>query len=476
MAGSVTEIVVPYLGAAVEEGVVTQWIRGVGDAVRQGEPVCEIATDKVDMEVEAPEDGVIVRVLVEVDEAAAIGAPIAELAPPGSQPAEAPTESGQAQGPAGAQVEPEPEISGEIAEPAMLEYMEGQSPPAAPSEGQAGRHSTAVEAGRFEPDRVTAALLARRRRDGAPLASPVARRIAAEHGLPIDRIEGGGGGGRIRKADVLRALEEAQRPEPARAAASVERTGPPADGATDLPAGYEDVPFEPVAHTRLRRSIAEHMVRSRRTAAHVTTAVEVDMSAAERAREAVNSRRDAAGSRRLSPLPFVGRVAAATLLEFPDLNATFAEDRTLRWKEVNLGVAVDAGAGLLVPVVRGAEGMTVDALGEAISAVARRTRDGEIAPDDLAGGTFTITNVGPMGAIAVAPTINQPQVAILGMPATVKRPVVIAGPEGEDLIAVRPMLQLSLTFDHRVVDGAEATRCVARMKGLLESWNEAAYS
>ena len=213
------------------------------------------------------------------------------------------------------------------------------------------------------------------------------------------------------------------------------------------------------------------MVRSRRTAAHMTTEVDVDLGRLTDVRAALNTQRQAAGQAKLSFLPFIARATCAALLAHPDLNATFETERLLRWGEVNLGIAVDTPRGLMVPVVRGAERLTVEPLAQAIVDVAARVREGKAGPDDFRAGTFTISNPGSVGAVSAPAIINQPQVGILGMPTIVRRPWVVRLADGQETIAIRPIIRLALTFDHRAVDGADATRCLVDVRRRLEDWS-----
>ncbi|HEX3238540.1 MAG TPA: 2-oxo acid dehydrogenase subunit E2 [Solirubrobacterales bacterium] len=243
-----------------------------------------------------------------------------------------------------------------------------------------------------------------------------------------------------------------------------------------MPPGYDEIPHEVVKTTRVRRAIAEHMSRSRQTAAHMTTEVDVDLREVVRARTELNAARLAAGEAKLSYLPFIARAACAALGEHPDLNATFLGERMVRWQEVNLGVAVDTPEGLLVPVVKGCEKLTAPAIGEAIADLAERARARKLVPDDLAGGTFTLSNPGSVGAVSAPAIINQPQVAILGVPTIQRRPWVVADERGAESIAIRSILRLAVTFDHRAVDGAGATRFAVAVKDHLESWGPEAYT
>jgi 2-oxoglutarate dehydrogenase E2 component (dihydrolipoamide succinyltransferase) len=251
---------------------------------------------------------------------------------------------------------------------------------------------------------------------------------------------------------------------------------PSAAPVVGIPPGYEGVPHEVVPTTRVRQAIAEHMIRSRQTAAHMTTEVDVDLGGVVRARTALNATRLANGEAKLSFLPFIARATCAALTEYPDLNATFQGEQTLRWGQVNLGIAVDTEAGLLVPVIPDAGSLTAPAIGAAIADLAARARDRKLVPDDLAGGTFTISNPGSVGAVSAPAIINQPQVAILGVPTIQRRPWVVTGPDGEEMIAIRSILRLAVTFDHRAVDGADATRFAVAVKDRLESWSIEAYA
>ena len=386
-------IAMPHMGVSVTEGTVVAWHKAVGDAVKEGEPVCAVATDKVDADVESPADGVLARLIAEVGETVQVGQPLAELEGVGC--------------------------------------------------GASGVGALAQR--RFEPAAAAAAVLSRSGRR-APISSPVARRIAERHGIDLASVEGTGMRGRVRKVDVL-ALVGAPAPTP--------DTPHPTP---EIPKGYEDVPHDVVPHTRNRKLIAEHMVRSRRTAAHMTTEADADMSAASRARKETN----------VSYLALIAHATCAALREFPSLNATFQEERLVRWGEVNMGIAIDTEAGLLVPVIRRCERLSATEITAAIADLAERARSQKLTADDMRAGTFTISNPGSLGGVSAMAIINQPQVAILGTPAIVRRPWVVTGEHGDETIGIRPIMRLALTYDHRAVDGAEATRCVVRIKQLLE--------
>jgi pyruvate dehydrogenase E2 component (dihydrolipoamide acetyltransferase) len=423
---TVTDIVMPPMGVSVEEGTIVKWHVSVGDAVTVDQPICDIATDKVDTEILAVADGVISELVAGEGATVAVGQVLARLA--GSGPA-AP-------------------VSPVSAGPALM--------------AGAGADPTAAAQRAF--DRLG-------RRAGKP-ASPVARRLAAERGIALQGVLGTGRLGRIRKQDVLDAVA-AIAPAAGRTEPSPPREAPAA--ARGVPLGYDDVPFEIVPTSPHRRAISEHMTRSRQTSAHMTTEVEADMHHVGRVREAINESQLQTGGVRVSYLSFIARAAMIVLAAHPDLNATFQHERTLRWQQVNLGVAVDTPTGLIVPVIRAAEQMTVLGLAQAIVAAAERARTRTLTADDLRAGTFTISNPGSVGAVSAPAIINQPQVAILGTPAIVKRPWVVQTADGTDVIAPRPIMKLALTFDHRAVDGADATRYLVAVKDALESWDAQDY-
>lgn len=420
----VVAVPLPHMGVSVEEATVVAWHKAPGDDVRAGEPLCDIATDKVDTEVVSPADGVLARVVAAEGDTVAIGAVLAELTVAPAEPV------------------------------------------------AAGGIPAAVGPRRFDAaaaaERVVAVAVPRR---NGVVTSPVARRLAADAGIDLADVAGSGLRGRIRKADVLAAIESRDRSEEMQPSEVGDR--PTAGG---LPRGYDDVPHEIVKTTRQRRITAEHMIRSRRTAAHMTTEAEIDMSAAARARDELNRVRAGAREARVSHLALIARVTCAALEEFGDLNATFEVERLIRWREINLGVAVDTDHGLVVPVIRGCQRLTAPAIADAIAGLAQRARARRLTPDDLRAGTFTISNPGSVGGYSAMAIINQPQVAILGTPVIVRRPTVVRDAHGDEAIGIRPMLTLTLTFDHRAIDGAQATRCVVRMKELLETWDATAYT
>jgi pyruvate dehydrogenase E2 component (dihydrolipoamide acetyltransferase) len=458
-----TVIPLPHMGVSVEEGTVIEWHKRVGEEVAEGELICEISTDKVDTEIMSPASGTLTKILAEAGDTVAVGGALAEL------------DGGSGGAPATGIDSPDATPRGEDSAEASegngaSRGVSGEPTPASTADIGARAAGGLDAVGSFDPRAAAEAVTSLPRDE--PLASPVARRVAAERGVALRSVSGSGRNGRIRKADVLAAAAAG----PSSSGAAAARRAPAPAGPQGILPGYEGIPHEVVATTRVRRAIAEHMIRSRRTAAHMTTEVDVDLSAAVRARAELNRSRLAAGAPKLSFLPFIARATCAALAEHPDMNATFQGEQTIRWGEVNLGVAVDTDAGLLVPVIRNAGAFTAAAIGEAIAGLAARARDRKLAPDDLAGGTFTISNPGSVGAVSAPAIINQPQVAILGIPTIQRRPWVVTGPGGEEMIAIRSILRLAVTFDHRAVDGADATRFAVAVKERLETWGVEAYA
>jgi pyruvate/2-oxoglutarate dehydrogenase complex dihydrolipoamide acyltransferase (E2) component len=459
------DVVMPQMGVSVSEGTIVAWRKQPGDWVEYEEPIVDISTDKIDTEVPSPAAGRLSEIVVEVGTTVDVGTVLARIATD-ARPGEAHAS--------------EHDGNGAAHEPPTSE--------AAAATGETPAPATSTPS----PEPATAVP------DDAPRRrySPVVSRMAAEHGLDLSKIEGTGRGGRVRKQDVLAYLEnggaaaapaEAERPEPPLHIESPYRPEPPAPRpapaaaeappatapppaapppAPAAPAPTPAPPPEPVATgrgeplSRMRKSIGEHMKRSLKTAAHCTTIVECDMSAVERRRAAIGT----------TALPIVARCVVEALREFPDLNAWLEGDTFTRHDQVHLGIAVSlAEDGLIVPVVRDAQDLSDEGLGRRIRDLARRARDRELQPDDVRGGTFTITNPGQYGALAATPIINQPQVAILDLEAVVKRPVVITDAGGNDSIAIRPMTMLCMSWDHRAIDGAYAARFLTALRKRIEA-------
>ncbi|EFC85796.1 catalytic domain of component of various dehydrogenase complexes [Parafrankia sp. EUN1f] len=449
-------VAMPHLGVSVTEGTLTTWLKDVGEEIAVGEPICEVSTDKVDTQIESTVAGVLAEQRFAEGDVVPVGEALAVVTADGSVPD--PTAARIADGPA---------LAAPVGEPGR-----GLAPSPSTAVAPSGTSDVSsgpanVSSGPFDHEAAISQLLAGIARGNRPAASPLARRTAAELGVEIAAVAGTGGGGRITPDDVSRRAASAQITSlPVKAP----EVSPSPKNDSEIPAGYEDVPFEAVPTSRIRQATAEHMTRSRRTSAHMTTEVDVDLGRLTDVRAALNAQRQGAGQPKLSFLPFIARAACAALLDHPDLNATFQNERLLRWREINLGIAVDTPRGLMVPVIRGAQRLTVEALGQSIVDAAARVRDRKAGADDYRAGTFTISNPGSVGAVSAPAIINQPQVGILGMPTIVRRPWAVRLADGQETIAIRPIIRLALTFDHRAVDGADATRCLVDVRRRLQAW------
>jgi pyruvate dehydrogenase E2 component (dihydrolipoamide acetyltransferase) len=462
--GTAVDVVMPQMGVSVSEGTVTRWAKQVGETVEADETLLEISTDKVDTEVPSPASGVVSEILVQEGETVEVGTLLAriggETAAPQEPPAAAPEPA-----PAAPQAEPEPQA----AEPAPTSTPE-QAPAPAPAPAPAAEPSG----------------------NGRSFVSPVVARIAAEHGIDPTQVPGTGGGGRVTKKDIQAFIEsgaqaQAAAPEapPAPAEAPSEPEPAPAAAAAPPPkpapspvaaqAAGEGESEEPMS--AMRRGIAEHMRRSLDTAAHVTSAIEVDMTKVVAIREKLKKEYQAAYGVNPTYLAFIARAATETLRDYPWVNGEIRGDKIVTRNFVNLGFAVELtdGKGLIVPVVKNAETLNLLGMAKAIAGIAKRARDKQLTPDDVAGGTFTITNPGGYGTFHGTPVISQPQSGILGTYAIVKRPWVITDEDGHDAIAIRSMMNLTLTYDHRLVDGALAGRFLRDLRERLQSWGEADY-
>jgi 2-oxoglutarate dehydrogenase E2 component (dihydrolipoamide succinyltransferase) len=436
--GTAVDVVMPQMGVSVSEGTVTRWLKNVGDAIAADETLLEISTDKVDTEVPSPRSGVLSEILVQEGETVPVGTLLARIGGEGA--AQPPAAALEPPAP-----EPEPEPAGAAPEPAPA-----PAPPAEPhGNGAAESHI---------------------------FVSPVVARIAAEHGIDPSQIAGSGQGGRVTKKDILAFVEQsppAAPPAPAPAAPPPARltsqtpqaSGPVADG--DL--------VEPM--NAMRRGIADHMRRSLDTAAHVTSAIEVDMSKVVSIREKLKAEYTKSYGVNPTYLAFVARATVDTLRDWPWVNAELRGDSIVTHNYVNLGfaVALEGGKGLIVPVLKHAEGLNLLGMARGIADLAARARSKGLTPDDVVGGTFTITNPGSFGTFHGTPIISQPQSGILGTYAVVKRAWVIQDELGQDVIAIRPIMNLTLTYDHRIVDGAYAGQFLHDLAERLQSWGEADY-
>jgi 2-oxoglutarate dehydrogenase E2 component (dihydrolipoamide succinyltransferase) len=433
------DVTMPQMGVSVAEGTVVEWKKQPGDWVEADEIIASISTDKIDTDVESPATGRVQEIVVAVGETVDVGVTLARIATD-ARPGE-------------------PHVSENgLAEPEAQPEPKAQPEPDAQPEPRSRRYS------------------------------PVVMRIAAEHGIDLDQVQGTGRGGRVRKQDVLAFVEDGGAPaEPPMHIESPYRPEEPAAPRTRRPRfgrAEEEAPPSPapapapapaghaVPLSRMRQSIGEHMLHSLQTAATCTTVAEADLSRIEAARTQSG----------LTYLPYIARATIDTLAEFPALNATLEDGAVTTYEGVHLGIAVSLGdersggeraareSGLIVPVIRDAQEYSVEGLAKRIKDLARRARAGELSPEEVRGGSFTITNPGGYGSIIATPVINQPQVAILDTEAVVKRPVVVTDELGNDSIAIRPMTYLCMSWDHRALDGALAARFLSGLRKNLEAW------
>jgi len=467
------DVVMPQMGVSVSEGTITKWLKQPGDTIEADEALLEISTDKVDTEVPSPASGVVQKILSQEGETVAVGETIAVIGPEGAEveSAEAPAEA-----------PPEPATAAAAEEAEGVSSAEGETASAATTEAEPA-------AAPAEPAPAPAAPSGDG--DGKAFVSPVVARIASEHGVDVAQVPGTGRGGRVTKKDILAFVEsggEAQA-APAAPAAPAEPEAPapttpqPAAAEPPKPAPAPQPAAEPQAGeqteavTAMRRGIAEHMRRSLDTSAHVTSAIEVDMSKVVAIRAKLKKEYQSAYGVNPTYLSFVARAAVETLRDYPWINGELRGDQIVTRSFVNLGFAVELadGKGLIVPIVKNAETLNLLGMAKAVTDIAQRARDKQLLPDDVQGGTFTITNPGGYGTFHGTPVISQPQSGILGTYAVVKRPWVVQDELGQDVIAIRPIMNLTLTYDHRLVDGAYAGRFLRDLKQRLESWDESAY-
>ena len=506
-------VTMPRLGESVSEGTVTRWLKQVGEHVSTNEPLLEVSTDKVDTEIPSPVAGTLTAILVGEDATVAVGADLAvvggapgageagggdaqqagapdaeaalpaESAPEPDRPQPAPTpppESAEQAtrptpehpAPTHEQGLPEPtEVpQAYAAEPAPLP-PQSPAPSAPPSAAAQGRAAPAAPAATGnEPNGV----------DASAYVTPLVRKLATQHGVDLASLRGTGVGGRIRKQDVLDAAQAAAEQTERAAAAQATAEQPPAvppqtssTGSDTAPAAVGGFSVSPKRGTtekmsRLRKVIAQRMVESLQVSAQLTTVVEVDVTRISRLRDRAKRDFEAREGVKLSFLPFFALAAVEALKQHPSVNASVEGDQITYHGAEHLGVAVDTERGLLVPVIRDAGDLNIAGLSRKIADLAERTRGNKVTPDELGGGTFTLTNTGSRGALFDTPIINQPQVAILGTGAVVKRPVVVADRDGGETIAIRSMIYLALSYDHRIVDGADAARFLSTMRTRLE--------
>jgi 2-oxoglutarate dehydrogenase E2 component (dihydrolipoamide succinyltransferase) len=457
------DVVMPQMGVSVSEGTVTKWLKQEGDQVEADESLLEISTDKVDTEVPSPASGTLTQILVQEGETVDVGTKLAVIGGDGT---------------AGA---PEADVPEPATAQAAAESAAVSDAPSAPPTADRVEEATPAPAEQSETTSEPST-------NGKTFVSPVVAKIASEHGVDPSQVHGTGRGGRVTKKDILNFIESGAQAAPP--AAPVQPDAPqapqpppapapkPASAATPLAVPAPSQPgetFEPM--TAMRRGIAEHMRRSLDTSAHVTSAIEVDMSKVSAIRAKLKKEYQQSYGVNPTYLIFVARAAADTLREYPWVNGELRGEQIVTRSYVNLGFAVELqdGKGLIVPVVKNAETLNLLGMAKAVTDIAQRARDKKLLPDEVQGGTFTITNPGGYGTFHGTPVISQPQAAILGTYAVVKRPWVIQDDLGEDVIAIRPIMNLTLTYDHRLVDGALAGRFLRDLRHKLETWDEATY-
>ena len=465
------EVKMPQMGESIAEGTIVRWLKQIGDAVKRDEPLFEISTDKVDAEIPAPSAGVLSEILVKEGETVPINTVVAVINGGGAK-------SAPAAEPAVASAPPVPAVEAIAAKP--------EPPPAAPSAAPV-QHKPAAPAPSSPPAAASAAPPAGSSKEELrrTRSSPLVRKIAEEHGVNIEEIEGTGIGGRITKNDILSFVENrgaapaqpaapspgaaqpaaaasnpvapARAPQPLKVSAGAEsEVGPPPFAEGDR---YE---IEPMS--AMRRRIAERMVESRRISAHVTSFMEVDYTRTARVRDELKGEYLKRDGVKLTFLPFIMKAVIEGIKKWPIINSSVWGDQIVYKKEINIGVAVALDWGLIVPVVRDTDEKSLLGLARSVNDLGERARNKQLKPDEVQGGTFTITNPGIFGGLIGTPIINQPQVAILGVGVIKKRPVVV-----DDAIAIRQIGLLALSFDHRVVDGAVADQFLATLRDVIET-------
>jgi 2-oxoglutarate dehydrogenase E2 component (dihydrolipoamide succinyltransferase) len=443
-----TDVTMPALGESVTEGTVTRWLKQIGDSIEVDEPLLEVSTDKVDTEIPSPVAGTLLAISVSEDETVQVGGKLAVVGEQGAAPTAAAPAPPAPPAPEAAPAPP-PAPAPQAAPAAR------PTPPPAPAEPPA---EPAAANGQPAPN------------GGAPYVTPLVRKLASEHGVDLSRLQGSGVGGRIRKQDVQAAIDSAQQQQAAPA---------PAQGAVapSAPAVSPEASDEAKAlrgttqkMSRLRQVLARRMVESLQTAAQLTTVIEVDVTRIARLRERAKQSFEASEGVKLSFLPFFAKAAVEALKLHPKINASVDEENkavTYHAAE-HLSIAVDTERGLLSPVIHDAGDLNLGGLARKVADLADRTRANKVKPDELSGGTFTLTNTGSRGALFDTPILNPPQVAMLGTGTVVKRPVVVSDGNGGDTIAIRSMVYLALSYDHRLVDGADAARFLTTLKQRLE--------
>ena len=439
-----TIVAMPALGESVSEGTVTRWLKSVGDQVNVDEPLLEVSTDKVDTEIPSPATGILLSIDVPVDSTVPVGARLASIGSSQSTPQTSSVKTPAPSAPVPSPVIPSPAPSAPPAQPQI------QTPQVSAPQNVATTKSMTKSNGALVDAYVT----------------PIVRKLANENGVDLAKVKGTGVGGRIRKEDVLSSVAKPN------ISPSTVIVNPPASSPAQSyskPVAASPLRGTKVTMTRLRKVIAARMLESLQVSAQLTTVIEVDITRIARLREQSKANFESREGVKLSFLPFFAVAVCEALKVHPVLNSSVEGDEITYHAAEHLGIAVDTERGLLVPVIRDAGDLNMGGIARKIADVAARTRDNQISPDELGGGTFTITNTGSRGALFDTPIINQPQVAILGIGSVVKRPMVVKGEDGGETIAIRSMVYLALSYDHRIVDGADAARFLSTLKERLEA-------
>ena len=454
------DVIMPQMGESIAEGTVTKWLKNVGDKVERDEPLLEISTDKVDAEIPSPAAGTVTEILAKEGDTVPVNAVVARIAAEGEAAAPAPA------APEEKTVEkPKPAPEPAAQSPSLPVSQSPSEPAGQPGNretGQPEREAEQPEEPSTREAEEPVSLDERRRTKSSPLV----RKIAKENNVDISQVQGTGISGRVTKNDIL---DYIQQPKPAATAAAAPQQQPAQQRAPQARppqfAPGENVRIEPLSV--MRKRIAQHMIESKHTSAHVTTVFEVDFTNIDKLRR---RHKDDYAQRgvKLTYLPFIVQAIIAGLREFPILNASMDESSVIYHRDMNIGIAVALEWGLIVPVLKQADELNILGIARAVNDLGDRARAKKLSPDDVQGGTFTITNPGIFGSLFGTPVINQPQVAILGVGGVKKRPVVVETKEG-DFIAIRSMCYLALTFDHRLIDGAVADQFMARVKSILEA-------
>ncbi len=450
----------PQMGESIAEGTLSKWLKKVGDEVKRDEPIFEISTDKVDAEIPSPSAGVITEIIVKEGETVAVQTVVARLE----------TEKGAGVAAVAAEPAEKPVTAVKENVAVAAQAIGGPPPKVESSSAQAGSsHPSAASAtssprsnGNSFEDRIRTK------------SSPLVRKIAAEHGVDIAGLQGSGIAGRVTRKDIVGYIESGATTAGAGSTASMHAPGgvPPDVPHVPVPQAWPGDRIEPMS--RMRSLISDHMVQSRRTAAHVTSFMEMDLTRVARIRARKRAEFEAATGQKLTYLPFIITSVVKGLQAFPIMNASVAGRDIIYRKPINIGVAVALDWGLIVPVIRNAQELSLQGVTRTLNDLAARARSRKLSPQEVQDGTFTITNPGVFGSLMGTPIINQPQLAILGIGAIEKRPKVVTGADGEDTIAIRTCAFFSISFDHRVIDGAVADEFLAFVKKTIEEFPESA--